>query len=290
MPRKLYLGRDGVMEFVNSAGEVVATLDGEAGTFEGVEVPVSDADVSDVESIKANSDDDTILFKDSSNCTAATFVTDEKSLTGLHELGTREVSGLKTLTTESCNKIDLNKDDDCTSMTFDLACHKFEGMKILKAASNDELEFKDKNDNCVATLNFCTSTLSGLDHYKRVKSVEASGSDCIALKNCGGTTIATIELGGDPIESGRVVFGRKQCLAVNPPAIDSWEAGLVAVTVSGAAVGKSVIVNPPATIGGDVAIMSAYCSDTDEVTIRLLNVSEDTLNLDELNWDFTVLG
>lgn len=80
----------------------------------------------------------------------------------------------------------------------------------------------------------------------------------------------------------------KGTVSINLASIAAGAEATVAVTVSGAAVGDIVVVNPPALTAG-LGISYAYVSATDTVTIRVRNASGGAIDEAAGTWSYLLV-
>lgn len=107
-----------------------------------------------------------------------------------------------------------------------------------------------------------------------------------ALDVVGAVTAASLEVGSS---SQALSFLKVVSAAINPDEIAAGATDEVAVAVAGAAAGDSVIVNIPSALEAGLAFAGAWVSDTDEVTVRLANVTGSPINGASLSWQFTLI-
>lgn len=117
--------------------------------------------------------------------------------------------------------------------------------------------------------------------------VSASGNiDCVDLAASGDATVGTVTVGAS---AQALSLLKTASVAVNPAEIAAGATGDTAVTVSGAAAGDVVIANIPALLEAGLVFGGAWVSDTDEVTIRLGNVTGSPVNGASLSWSLTLM-
>jgi len=78
-------------------------------------------------------------------------------------------------------------------------------------------------------------------------------------------------------------------VTVDPPSLNSGANTTINVTVTGAAVGDGVVVNPGADLGASYAIAFARVSASNTVSIGLINPSSSTWNPSSSTWRFRII-
>lgn|SRR5574343_32868 len=81
----------------------------------------------------------------------------------------------------------------------------------------------------------------------------------------------------------------KGTIAVDPGSLTTLTSTDVSVTITGAATGDMVIVNPPSTLESTLACGGAYVSAANTVKIRISNVSSGTVDGASLTWSYAIL-
>ena len=104
-----------------------------------------------------------------------------------------------------------------------------------------------------------------------------------------GTAIAHALLVGSDVGAGTKIDRiRKVTAAVNPAEIAAVETGDTAVEITGVAAGDVVLVNPPALEAG-LVFGGAFVSDTDEVTVRIGNITAGAIDAASATWTFFIV-
>lgn len=80
----------------------------------------------------------------------------------------------------------------------------------------------------------------------------------------------------------------KGSVTINPASIASAAIGETSVTISGAVVGDTVILNAPAAIEAS-CVWSAFVSATDTVKLRIANLSGGALDCASASWDYCLI-
>lgn len=78
-------------------------------------------------------------------------------------------------------------------------------------------------------------------------------------------------------------------VAVDPASLLTATLNETAVTITGAAVGDIVIMNPPSALEATLAFAGAYVSATNTVKVRLANISAGTVDGASASWTYTLL-
>jgi hypothetical protein len=75
-------------------------------------------------------------------------------------------------------------------------------------------------------------------------------------------------------------------VALDPPNIATVARGSVDFTITGAAAGDIVVMNPPATLNDDLVFVGAAVTAADTVTVYLYNPTGGGINDTELTWGY----
>jgi hypothetical protein len=79
-------------------------------------------------------------------------------------------------------------------------------------------------------------------------------------------------------------------VSINPASLATVTAADTSVTITGAVVGDSVILNPPtAGLTAGMLVCGAWVSATDTVKVRLYNGSVGTIDEAAANWTYTII-
>lgn len=91
-------------------------------------------------------------------------------------------------------------------------------------------------------------------------------------------------------EGTQITYIEKGTVAVNPASLDDGDSADTSVTITGAAAGDTVIMNPP-TAGLDAGIyfVGAWVSAADTVKVRLANHSGGTVDVASASWAYTLI-
>ena len=81
----------------------------------------------------------------------------------------------------------------------------------------------------------------------------------------------------------------KGTIAVNPGSLTTLTSEDVSVTITGAATGDVVIMNPPSTLESSLAVGGAYVSAADTVKVRISNVSSGTVDGASATFTYAIL-
>lgn len=81
---------------------------------------------------------------------------------------------------------------------------------------------------------------------------------------------------------------KKGSVTINPASISSAAIGETSVTITGALVGDTVIMNAPAAIEAG-CVWSAFVSASDTVKLRIANLSGGALDCASASWDYCLL-
>jgi hypothetical protein len=82
----------------------------------------------------------------------------------------------------------------------------------------------------------------------------------------------------------------KGTVSVNPASLNNATAADESITISGAAVGDAVILNPPtAGLTAGMLIVGAWVSATDTVKVRLYNSTGAPINEAAADWTYTLI-
>ena len=100
------------------------------------------------------------------------------------------------------------------------------------------------------------------------------------------TATAGLKPGTSSVKLTQVYSGT---VAVDPGSLTTLTSTDVSVTITGAATGDIVIVNPPSTLESTLACGGAYVSAADTVKIRVSNVSSGTVDGASLTWSYAIL-
>lgn len=78
-------------------------------------------------------------------------------------------------------------------------------------------------------------------------------------------------------------------VAVNPGSLLTLTSEDVSVTITGAATGDIVIMNPPSTLESSLSFAGAYVSATNTVKVRITNHSASTVDGASTTWTYCIL-
>lgn len=78
-------------------------------------------------------------------------------------------------------------------------------------------------------------------------------------------------------------------VSVDPGSLLTQTSEDVTVTITGAASGDIVIMNPPATLEATLAFGGAYVSAANTVKVRIVNFSAGTVDGAALSWTYAIL-
>lgn len=78
-------------------------------------------------------------------------------------------------------------------------------------------------------------------------------------------------------------------VAVNPSSLLTLTSEDVSVTITGAASGDIVIMNPPATLESTLSYGGAYVSAANTVKVRIVNHSAGTVDGASLSWTYALI-
>jgi hypothetical protein len=79
-------------------------------------------------------------------------------------------------------------------------------------------------------------------------------------------------------------------IAIDPVSLNDGEQNDVSVTITGAATGDTVIMNPPAAgLDAGIALGGAWVSAANTVKVRIINYSGGVVNGASLSWNYVVL-
>jgi len=81
----------------------------------------------------------------------------------------------------------------------------------------------------------------------------------------------------------------KGTVAVDPASITAQESAETSVTITGAATGDVVIMNPPASLETGLAFSGARVSAADTVQVRLTNVTGGAVDGTSRTWTYAIL-
>jgi hypothetical protein len=81
----------------------------------------------------------------------------------------------------------------------------------------------------------------------------------------------------------------KGTVSVNPGSLATLTSEDVTVTITGAASGDIVIMNPNASLESTLAFGGAYVSAANTVKVRISNVSSGTVDGAALNWTYALI-
>ena len=73
-------------------------------------------------------------------------------------------------------------------------------------------------------------------------------------------------------------------VSIDPPSIDPTSRAAVTATVTGVAVGDTVVMSPPADLDDDLVFAGATVTDADEVTVYLYNPTGGAVNDTARTW------
>lgn len=81
----------------------------------------------------------------------------------------------------------------------------------------------------------------------------------------------------------------KGTIAVDPSSLLTLTSVDMSVTITGAATGDVVIMNPPATLEATLSFAGAYVSAANTVKVRITNHSAGTVDGASLTWTYAIL-
>jgi hypothetical protein len=86
---------------------------------------------------------------------------------------------------------------------------------------------------------------------------------------------------------GKIILGT---VSVNPASIGNAAIGETTVTISGAAVGDIVVMNPPAAgLTAGLGVLGAVVSATDTVKVRIVNNSGGAVDEAAATWSYVLI-
>lgn len=74
--------------------------------------------------------------------------------------------------------------------------------------------------------------------------------------------------------------------SVNPDEIASGAAAEITVTITGAAAGDALVINPPAALEAGLIVGSARVTDTNEAKFRIFNAAGEAVNAASATWTY----
>lgn len=89
--------------------------------------------------------------------------------------------------------------------------------------------------------------------------------------------------------SQALTYIKSGTISVDPASIATLESSETSVTISGAAVGDIVIMNPPASLETGLVASGARVSATDTVLVRLSNMTAGSVDGAARDWTYTLI-
>lgn len=89
--------------------------------------------------------------------------------------------------------------------------------------------------------------------------------------------------------SQAMTYIKSGTIAVDPASLATLSSSETSVTISGAAVGDIVIMNPPASLETGLAFSGARVSAADTVLVRLTNVTAGSVDGTSRTWTYTII-
>lgn len=89
--------------------------------------------------------------------------------------------------------------------------------------------------------------------------------------------------------SQAMTYIKSGTIAVDPASLATLSSSETSVTISGAAVGDIVIMNPPASFETGLIFSGARVSAANTVLVRISNMTAGSINGAALNWTYTII-
>jgi len=120
-----------------------------------------------------------------------------------------------------------------------------------------------------------------------VTTLDASGTITgVAADFTGAVTALSLNPGSSSVALSKIIKGT---VAVNPAVIAANTQAETAVTITGAATGDVVIMNPPASLEAGLVYSHARVSAADTVRVGLGNITGSPVDGASLTWTYLIL-